>query len=575
MSTVKKTNFKSQLFFLFLTLTIWQFASEAVANTFVINSQQQFDAAQNNASAGDSIIWQTGTYLDIFMDISKNGLFISSEKLGKTIFKGVSRIELTASNTTLQGMQFIDGDIGTRDVINIRGSNNLITQINIRAYTCYKYLRIRESSQYVDVTYCNFENRLNLDDQNILSILVNANQPGYHRVQYCSFKNFAGTGNDLGIEPIRIGVSTQADFVSRSLVEYCYFTQCNGDGELISSKARQNVYRYNTFENNPKAELVLRHGSENIVYGNFFLNGKGGVRVREGQNHYIYNNYFYQLDDRAIYLQNESSDPLANIHIGFNTIVSCAELRLGGDGNNKPINVTLSNNIFANPIDDLFENQTGTETWISNIVFGSLGIPLPSTGVTVVDPQLEVNSGEYFGLSASSPAIDAAQSGYNFLPQFTGISNIDNGILFDLMEQNRPAKIEDRDLGCNEFPHNTFISPIATEENTGPSYNSSTLSGVAENAAWVTDLIHVFPNPASTTVNINIKEQVATDVLIKLLNMDGKIVDTVFFKANFSGDKTINYELNNLAAGMYSLAATSSNNQGRVERIQSVRLIKQ
>ena len=53
----------------------------------------------------------------------------------------------------------------------------------------------------------------------------------------------------------------------------------------------------NTFENNTKAELVLRHGSEAVVYGNFFLNGKGGVRVREGQDHYIFNNYFYELKD--------------------------------------------------------------------------------------------------------------------------------------------------------------------------------------------------------------------------------------------------------------------------------------
>jgi hypothetical protein len=217
---------------------------------------------------------------------------------------------------------------------------------------------------------------------------VDANNPGYHKIQYCSFKNFDGTGNDLGIEPIRIGLSTQADRNSRSLVEFCYFTQCNGDGEIISSKASQNVYRFNTFENNPLAELVLRHGSENIVYANFFLNGKGGVRIREGQDQYIYNNYFYDIDDRPLYIQNEASDPLANINIAFNTIVDCKEVDLGGSGSNPPTNVVFANNIFADPKNRLFEDATNTETWIGNLSDGILGISNPSSGLNSGNPGL-------------------------------------------------------------------------------------------------------------------------------------------------------------------------------------------
>ncbi|MEL6989085.1 MAG: chondroitinase-B domain-containing protein, partial [Bacteroidota bacterium] len=372
---------KSYLISFLVAFFFFSLVSNLNANTYFVSSQSEFDSAQNNAERDDSIIWLTGTYSDIFMDIEKDHLHISVEELGRTVFNGASRIDLSSDYVTLNGFQFVGGDIGTRDVINIRGSHILITQINIRAYRSYKYLRVREESQYVDITYCNFENRLNLDDQNILSILVDANQPGFHKIQHCSFKNFDGEGNDQGIEPIRIGLSTQADRISRTLVEYCYFKQCNGDGELISSKASQNVYRYNTFEQNPKAELVLRHGSEAIVYGNFFLSGKGGVRVREGQNHYIYNNYFYELDDRTLYLQNESSDPLDNINVAFNTIVSCSEIILGGSGSFRPTNVTFSNNIFADPDDELFDDPTGAETWIGNISSGTLGMTRPSSGM--------------------------------------------------------------------------------------------------------------------------------------------------------------------------------------------------
>ncbi len=555
-------------------LVVFLFTTISNAEVFLVSSQQEFDEAHDSALMNDSLIWEADTYSDIYMDISNDHLFVIAETLGKTIFTGASRVNISGDYITLQGFQFLDGDIGTRDVINITGSNNLITQINIRAFTSYKYLRIREASQYVDVTHCNFENRLNLDDQNILSILVDDVNPGYHKIQYCSFKNFDGTGNDLGIEPIRIGLSTQADRISRSLVEYCYFTQCNGDGELISSKARQNVYRFNTFENNPKAELVLRHGSEVIVYSNFFLNGKGGVRVREGQNDYIYNNYFYELDDRAIYLQNEDSDPLDNINIAFNTIVDCSEVILGGDGPDKPTNVTFANNIFSDPDDDLFEDPTGNEIWISNVASGSLGMTLPQNGMTIIDPELIENSEGFFGLASSSPAINAAMPGYVCLPQFAGIDDIDTEILFDLMGQDRPASIGDKDLGCNEYPHNVLIQPIATEENTGPSYNTSSVSGVTNNMSIVKDLIHIFPNPASDQVNITFEMNGSADVTIDILDFRGIQVSVVAEEIGFAGSKTITHQLEDIPAGLYTVRAISFTRGTLTGVIQNIKFIR-
>lgn len=550
------------------------FSINGKAEIIYVNSQQAFDTAHDNAGVNDSIVWRSGTYADIFMDIEKDRLFITAENLGGTIFTGASRVDITGDYITLQGFQFLEGNIGTKDVINTRGSYNIFTQINIRAYTCYKYLRVREESQYAEITYCNFENRLNLDDQNILSILVDDTNPGYHKIQYCSFKNFDGTGNDLGIEPIRIGLSTQADHISRSLVEYCYFTQCNGDGELISSKASENVYRFNTFENNPKAELVLRHGSKAIVYGNFFLNGKGGVRVREGQNHYIYNNYFYELDDRAIYLQNNASDRLDHINIAFNTIFDCSEVILGGAGGNRPTNVTFANNIFSDPDDDLFKEATGAETWIGNLSFGDLGIPRPASGIATGDPQLVENSEGFFGLAEGSPAINAAQEGYAMLPQFEGMEDIDSEILFDLMGQNRPVPIEEKDLGCNEAPHNILIRPIATEENTGPSYNTSTISSLQNNTLIVNDLIEISPNPVFDQLNMTIYSVSKVDLQIDIFNLEGRSIRTISKKNILSGKVTLSKNIEDLAAGLYTIRAISRDLQGGRDRIQTIKFIK-
>lgn len=435
-----------------------------------VSSEEEFDVAHNQASAGDSIVWEPGTYFDTRMDISKEGLIVTALPYGTVLFTGLSRAVIEADHTTFSGFQYIGGNIRTLNVIGVTGSDVLITHVNIQNYTSYKYLIVDEDAKRNTISYCNFENRLNLDDQNILSILVDENEPGFHKIQYCSFKNFRGSGNDLGIEPIRIGVSSQAEFNSRTIVEYCYFTNCNGDGELISNKAAQNVIRYNTFENNTVAELVLRHGDEAIVYGNFFLNNMGGIRVREGSNHFIFNNYFEGLDRRSIYLQNDPSDPLSEIHVYFNTIVNSAELILGGgSGSNPPTNVTIANNIFANPDSELFEAATGSETWTNNVAFGNLGIDRPASGLSDSDPLIAENTEGFFQPQAESPVIAAAIEGYPEVPLFSGLV-YDNAIMLDLMKAPRPEAVSNRAIGASEFSSTLEVQPHVNELNTGPLY---------------------------------------------------------------------------------------------------------
>lgn len=433
-----------------------------------VSSGLEFNVAQNQANEGDTIVWLAGTYLDTRIEIDKSGLVVVAEANGTVLFTGVSRVVINGNNVVFSGFQFIGGFIGTLDLIRIFGSDVLVSEINIQNYTCRKYLIVDEDSRRTTIRHCNFENRLNLDDQNILSILVD-NEPGFHRIQYCSFKNFDGTGNDLGIEPIRIGVSSTSTRDSRTLVEYCYFTQCNGDGEIISHKARQNVYRYNTFENNPLAELVLRHGDEGIIYGNFFLNGMGGVRVREGSDHFIYNNYFEGLTRRSIFLQNESSDPLSNIHIYHNTIANSVATRLGGPGSNPPTNVVFANNVFANPVGQLFDEETESENWLGNLYFGTLGIEPPATGLSNVDPELTENTEGFLQPLANSSVIRAAVDGYPDIPLFPGM-DYDSDLSLDLMRQPRLLPLTDRAVGASEYSPTVNVQPHVNEANTGPSY---------------------------------------------------------------------------------------------------------
>ncbi len=435
---------------------------------FDVSSKGEFDAAQEAASYGDSIVWAPGTYMDTRMDIDKDGLIITALPHGTVLFSGASRSVINASNITFSGFQYIGGAIANLDVLRVYGSDVLIAQINIQNYTCFKYLVIDEDSKRTTIRQCNFENRLNLDDKNILSILVD-NEPGYHKIQRCSFKNFDGIGADMGIEPIRIGVSTQGHLDSRTLVEYCYFTRCNGDGEIISHKARQNVYRYNTFENNPLSELVLRHGDEGMVYGNFFINNRGGIRIREGSHHFIFNNYFEGLDGRAIWLMNDPVDPLDSVHIYHNTVINSKELRLGGVGDYPPTNVFIANNVFANPMDELMSEETGNENFINNYSFGPLGIDLPTTGISEIDPLIVENADGFFQPDENSPVIEMSAGGFPAIPLYPGM-DYDHEISLDLMKIPRPLGSNEKAIGASEFSSSVDVQPHATEMNTGPSY---------------------------------------------------------------------------------------------------------
>jgi len=435
---------------------------------FDVSSGLEFNTAQDQASPGDSIVWESGTYIDTRMDINKDGIIVTAEPYGTVLFTGVSRTVINGDDITFSGFQYIGGFIANLDVIRVYGSDVVITHVNIQNYTSHKYLVVDEVCRRNTISYCNFENRLNQDDKNILSILVD-NEPGFHTIRYCSFKNFDGIGNDQGIEPIRIGVSSQGDLDSRTLVEYCYFTQCNGDGEIISHKSRQNVYRYNTFENNPRAELVLRHGDEGIVYGNFFLNNMGGIRVREGSNHFIYNNYFEGLDRRSIYLQNDPSDPLTDIHIYHNTFINSEEIILGGSGNNPPTDVYIANNIFSDPQEQLFIHDTGNETWLGNLSFGNLGIDGPSVGLSETDPLLYENAEGFYQPEVNSPVISSSGDVYPMVPLYPGMV-YDNEITLDLMQESRSSLLTDRAIGASEYSATVIVQPHVNEFNTGPSY---------------------------------------------------------------------------------------------------------
>jgi hypothetical protein len=436
-------------------------------NVVNVSSVAALQTAIDNSKAGDIIILANGTYLNNTLNIDKSNITIKAASPGGVFLNGADDINISGNYVTFSGFQFTSGDIGSAYLIEVSGSHNVLTQLNISGYFAKKYIHIQDGSQYNEISYCNIENKP--ADAIIGCTIQISTSPtiiGYHKISLCTFKNFPGLGGDYGNEPIRIGLSTEMTNVSRTIVEFCYFENVGlGDSESISVKSSENICRYNTFTNNSLAMLVFRHGYRNIAYGNFFIKGSGGIRIKEGDTHFVYNNYFETGAADAITLQFVPEFPLKDINIVHNTFVNCGTVDLGGAG---PTNCTLANNIFKKTSGSIFSNANGATSFAGNIYSGTPGISI-SSGMKNIDPKLVINSDGYYGISSASPAIDASSAAYPAILDIAGI-NDDPALLLDISGQSRATAATLKDVGCDEFTTGTTINHPLKLSEVGPSY---------------------------------------------------------------------------------------------------------
>jgi hypothetical protein len=541
MKTITK---KITLAFLLVVSIIGQVS----ATVYSVNSVATFDSAKLKVKAGDTISWQRGTYSDMSLWLNKSNIVFRAEIPGETIFNGASDLLVPGNDNVIEGFQWVGGRTARPNVIESRGSGNHFTNINIKDYYVDKYVTISDKAKRNTFSYCTFENRTFIGDKNIFQVSMEAgfDNPGYHVISHCQFKNLPGPGNgaDYGVEAIRMGSPTGlTKYSSRSIVEYCYFYKCDGDAETISNKSSDNIYRYNTFENNQYSKLVFRHGSNIAAYGNFFIKCDGAIRQKQGQNHYIFNNYVVDCKREAFTLQNYDVDPLDNVIIAHNTIVNGGTIALGGTKevgrlDAKPKNVVFANNIIVSTSKDLFNDATGTETWLANIVSGNLGIS-NTNGFIQADPKLVKNSYGFYQLSADSPAIDNAMDFGKTIPSIGGLDG-DYDIAFDVIKNMRPGDVLLKDIGAQEYQSGAVVKPHATLANTGPKYLQENILGVHE--VFKKNAV-IYPNPVKNSFTI---ESLGEDILgVEIFNLSGALV----YKSKSQTSKlTINEKL---SAGVY------------------------
>ncbi|WP_148074804.1 polysaccharide lyase 6 family protein [Bythopirellula goksoeyrii] len=424
------------------------FSSSTIAADFFVSSADDIETAMETAAPGDSLIMTNGTWTNqeiyfVGLGTAGNPITLRAQTPGGVILNGTSQLLISGDHLVVDGLHFKGGSIENSDhVVQFRGplgeaTNSRFTNSVIESY--FNPNDLNDKWHYVSLYGQN--NRVDhnrfLDQQNsgpqVVAWLDESNplSEAHHTIDANHFGD-RPQGWENGFEAIRLGLSETSNYDAHILVENNLFERVDGEIEIISSKANDNVFRYNTFRESA-GTLTLRHGHRATVEGNFFLGegreGSGGIRV-VGEDHIIVNNYIADVDDEAdgaISLASGTTgsdptgyQPVKNALIAHNTIVNVGGAAIttdwghGSSGRSVlPQDVTIVRNLISSTAAPLFEGQQGSGyVYADNIAYGaSLGIG-SRPGIMEVDPQLVLGPDGLWRPSATSPAVDAVSADY-------------------------------------------------------------------------------------------------------------------------------------------------------------------
>jgi poly(beta-D-mannuronate) lyase len=252
---------------------------------------------------------------------SEKRIVLKAQTVGKVSFSGSSQLFISGNYLVVEGLLF-EGKCTletNENVINFKSkdkkANNEANYCRLTNCAIINYSSTEESDKknyyvnligtYNEVDNCTFEGKLNAGPTLVIEYKQDKDYvPGsdvapssFHHVHhnYFGYRTYSSNGG----EQIRVGTSTTSFSHGINVVEYNYFEEERIEAEIISNKSWDNIYRFNTFIGNDGA-MVIRHGQNCFVYGNYF-NGKsgrnrsGGIRIIN-PNNTVFNNYLENIE---------------------------------------------------------------------------------------------------------------------------------------------------------------------------------------------------------------------------------------------------------------------------------------
>lgn len=368
---------------LFVSLLLTSFLS--MAETVIVENPAALKATISKAKPGTILLLKDGIWNNAAIQLQGNGtakapITISPQTPGGVTFTGQSYIQIAGEYLIIKGFHFKNGYTPRREVISFRINNDKLanncrlTEIVIEDYSQPQrfksdvWITLYGKNNRID--HSTFVNKLNLGPFIIAELDDERSQENNHSIDYNYFKGRQRFGSNGG-ETIRIGVSRYSLTASRTNIVNNYFERCNGEVEIVSIKSGENNVSFNTFFE-CEGGLVLRHGSGNVVEGNFFIgNNKpftGGVRVINPRQRVI-NNVFYQLRGEnfraALAVLNGVPNSLINRYyqvkdalIEKNTFINSGSILFGAGKDAErtlgPENVSFKNNLILSQKEEVY-----------------------------------------------------------------------------------------------------------------------------------------------------------------------------------------------------------------------------
>lgn len=416
-------------FGLFL-LTCVAAAFPASAEQYFVKSQSEYFAAEKKLVAGDIIILANGTWRDFEIKFSGKGtrkkpITLISEEPGKVIISGQSNLRIGGKHMLVTGLVFKNGYSPTGEVISFRRSKtDLATYSRVTEVVIDHFSK---PDRYESDYWVGMYGKHNRFDHNHLVGKTNKgvtfavrldtsdSQDNHHRIDHNYFGPRPVLGSNGG-ETLRIGTSKYSMFDSSSVVENNYFDRCDGEVEIISSKAGRNIFRGNVFFES-SGTLTLRHGDGNLVENNvFFGNGKdhtGGIRVIN-QDQTIRNNYMEGLRGTgfasALTVMNGVPNSPVNRYVQVNNAV--VENNSVVDSTRITFNAGADTERSAAPVNSKFLNNM-------------LGGVASGTFVKIQD---DISGIQFAGNVLTNGTIEQSTGGIS--EQETALVRADNGLLY-------------------------------------------------------------------------------------------------------------------------------------------------